>query len=256
MELRLVATLACRDALRAPVGLRAGARRHGVMRAFNGEFDREIFDAQPPGVVLDAACGTGRFTEQLAKAGHRVIGVDSSPDMLVRARERAPAAELRVGDLHDLPLDDGEAGAVVCALALVHMADLAPVLAEFARVLRPGGHLVISDVHHELVSWGSIPKVVGPEGERARIATCRHRPGDYVRAGLPLGFQVRRCEEPRFQARRDDGDRQPRPMPDAFDVGPWTEWPWSLAALVPAAAKVAGEGMPSLIIWHFQLAGG
>src|SRR5215207_7768933 len=46
----------------------------------------EILDGLPAGVALDAACGTGRHSEHLAGLGHRVIGVDSSPDMLDRAR--------------------------------------------------------------------------------------------------------------------------------------------------------------------------
>jgi SAM-dependent methyltransferase len=56
------------------------------------------------GVALDAACGTGRFAEFLARRGHRVIGVDSTPDMLARARQRVPGAEFRIGELDRLPL--------------------------------------------------------------------------------------------------------------------------------------------------------
>ena len=47
-------------------------------------------NGREPGVALDAACGTGRFAEFLAARGHRVIGVDSSPDMLAYARRRVP----------------------------------------------------------------------------------------------------------------------------------------------------------------------
>ena len=60
----------------------------------------------------------------------------------------------------------------MCALALVHVPSLAPVLAEFARVLRLGGHLVISDVDHELVLLGSVinaPWSTHPASGRARM---------------------------------------------------------------------------------------
>lgn len=57
-----------------------------------------------PGVALDAACGTGRYAEFLAKRGHRVIGVDSSPDMLAHARRRVPDGEFHVAGLDRLPL--------------------------------------------------------------------------------------------------------------------------------------------------------
>src|SRR5215468_10654287 len=99
----------------------------------------EFIDALPPGDALDAACGTGRYAEYLAGRGHRVVGVDSSPEMLERARSRVPSGEFRPGDLHRLPLPDGCVDLVVCALAVSHVPALTPVMAEFARVLRPGG---------------------------------------------------------------------------------------------------------------------
>ena len=61
---------------------------------------REIVETLPVGVALDAACGTGRYAEFLAERGHRVIGVDGSPDMLARACTRVPPGEFLLGDLH------------------------------------------------------------------------------------------------------------------------------------------------------------
>jgi len=73
--------------------------------------------------------------------------------MLAYARRRGPDGEFRVGELDRLPLSSESVDVIVCALALVHVPRLEPVLAEFARVLRPGRDLVISDVRHELVTW-------------------------------------------------------------------------------------------------------
>jgi SAM-dependent methyltransferase len=233
-------------------GYRVWSARYDEPR--NGLFDsdepvmHEILDALPAGVALDAACGTGRYAEYLAAAGHQVLGVDSSPDMLDRARARVPEARFQLGDLHRLPLADDEVDVIVCALALVHVAELEPVIAEFARVLRPGGHLVISDVHDELVFRGSVPPVRGPNGEPRRLSAHRHRAGDYLRAALPVGLQVRRCEEPRLPTM----DELP-PSPRATEIGPWDDWPWCLTDLVPEAARAAGAGTPSTIVWHFQL---
>ncbi|MFG1994135.1 methyltransferase domain-containing protein [Actinoplanes sp. NPDC048988] len=207
----------------------------------------EILDSVPPGVALDAACGTGRYTAYLAARGHQVIGVDSSPDMLAHARDRVPTADLRPGDLHDLPVPDDHVDVVVCALALTHLPDLGPVFAEFARVLRPGGHLVISDVHHELVALGSVPRVRSAGGDPGLLPAFRHRTSDYLGAALPLGLQPRRCEEPRMSGDVD------RAMPGEFATGPWDLWPWSLQDIVPAATAAAWNGTPSQIIWHFQL---
>jgi SAM-dependent methyltransferase len=205
-----------------------------------------FLSGREPGVAVDAACGTGRFAGFLARRGHRVIGVDSSPDMLAHARRRVPDGEFHLGELGRLPLPDDSADVIVCALALVHVPRLQPVLAEFARVLRPGGDLVISDLHHEQVTRGSVIKARGPAGEPCIVASYRHQLGDYLRAALSLGLQVRRCEEP--GTTRPGG---PPPEP-AAQTGDWRDWPWSLTDYLPSAARAAG-GRPSLVIWHFQL---
>ncbi len=206
----------------------------------------EYLSDRKPGVALDAACGTGRFAEFLARSGHRVIGVDSSPDMLAYAQLRVPDGDFRVGELDRLPLPDDSVDVIVCALALEHVPRLEPVLAEFARVLRPGGDLIISDVHHELITRGSVMSARGPAGEAWIATTSRHKLGDYLRPALSLGFQVKRCEEP--DAAPPDGTL-PEP---ATDIGDWQDWPWSLMDYLPSAHQAAGR-KPSLVIWHFQL---
>ena len=133
---------------------------------------------------------------------------------------------------------------VVCALALTHVPDLAPVMAEFARVLRPGGHLIITDMHPESLLRGSIPPVRDQDGRPGRLVSHRRLVGDYLRAALPLGLEVRRCAEPVAAERSEAAADSP---------GPWELWPWSLADLVPEATKAAYAGSPAMIIWQFQL---
>ena len=223
----------------------------------NGLFDLDmplveaILDALPAGDALDAACGTGRITARLSARGHRVVGVDSSPEMLDVARSKVPDAAFHTGALDDLPFDDSSMDLVLCALALTHVTDLAPVMAEFARVLRPGGHLVITDAHHELVLRGSLVKALGSDGEPGFVKATRHTPGDFLRAALPVGLQVRSCEEPGLPS-HDARSRAPNPPAD-ITVGPWHEWPWTLLPLVPAAAQAAWA-VPAVIVWHFELA--
>ncbi|WP_017596208.1 class I SAM-dependent methyltransferase [Nocardiopsis potens] len=212
-------------------------------------FIRRVAGALPPGDALDAACGTGRVAELLAGQGYRVTGVDVSPEMLEGARRRVPGAGFRVGDLYRLPAGDGSADLAVCSLALTHLPDLGPALAEFARVLRPGGHLVVTDVHPERVARGLVPPVRLADGSPARLVAHRHRTGDYLRAALAAGFHPLSCEEP------------PAPVPepgsgqDAAGPGaaPWETWPWSLAGLVPEAARAAEAGVPAILLWHFRL---
>jgi ubiquinone/menaquinone biosynthesis C-methylase UbiE len=216
---------------------------------------REILDGLPVGVAVDAACGTGRHATYLASLGHGVIGVDTSPEMLAVAREKLPDAELHEADLHELPLADDSADLVVCALALTHVPDLGRALAEFARVLRPNGHLVISD-SRGLIGDLSPPMVrTRADGTFGYMQTWHRLTSDYLEAALPLGLQVRRCVEPKRPTPllHDDGtytydDEQPPPHvpgkpPDI----------WALHGFSVAATNAAFQGNPVGIVWHFQL---
>lgn len=111
----------------------------------------------PPGArVLDLACGTGDLCRELVSAGLRPIGVDRSAGMLAAAAGRTPASLLR-GDALGLPLSDGAVEGVVCGFALRNFAELAPVFAECARVLRPGGPAAFLEVDtpaHPLLRLG------------------------------------------------------------------------------------------------------
>jgi ubiquinone/menaquinone biosynthesis C-methylase UbiE/DNA-binding transcriptional ArsR family regulator len=100
-------------------------------------------------VVADLGCGTGRTADVLAPFVSRVIAVDASEEMLAAARERLAAhrnIELRQGTLESLPLQDASVDAAHLGLVLHHIADPAKVLSEAARVLRPGGRLLITDM--------------------------------------------------------------------------------------------------------------
>lgn len=100
--------------------------------------------------VLDAGCGTGRYTEWLLERGADVVGVDASEAMLDHARERVgDRAELHRADLGG-SLDfarDVEFDGVVSALALGYVEDWRRPFSGFARILKPGGFLVVSDIH-------------------------------------------------------------------------------------------------------------
>lgn len=203
---------------------------------------RAILDGLPPGTALDAACGTGRHTEYLAALGHTVIGVDGSPEMLAAARAKIPGGEFREGDLHHLPVPDEHVDVVVCALALTHVPELSPVLAEFTRVLRPGGHLVISDSRN---TW-PVTKAL-PDGGYGYLPHRNHRTSDYLAAALPLGLHVRSCQEPCLPDPAIDPDATPpeAPVSHPSDI-------WSLQRWCPAATNASYRNTPVAIIWHFQ----
>ena len=98
---------------------------------------------QPGARVMDLACGTGDLCRTLREAGHEPIGIDFSAGMLRAARTDAPLVRADAGQL---PFPTGSIDAVTCGFALRNFADLAAVLSECARVLRPQGRLALLDV--------------------------------------------------------------------------------------------------------------
>jgi ubiquinone/menaquinone biosynthesis C-methylase UbiE len=98
--------------------------------------------------LLDVGCGTGAAVRAAAGAVERAVGVDLSPKMLAQARERAAdlsGVEFVEGDSEDLPFGDEEFTAVLCTTSLHHYPRPQKAAREMARVLAPGGRVVIGD---------------------------------------------------------------------------------------------------------------
>jgi SAM-dependent methyltransferase len=106
------------------------------------------FDVRGRKRILDAACGNGRYSRFLlryADADAKLTTFDLSPKMLERARTRLKSDRVThaVADLTRLPYADGTFDAVVCGWVLEHLPDPRPGLRELARVLAPGGQLLL-----------------------------------------------------------------------------------------------------------------
>jgi malonyl-CoA O-methyltransferase len=100
--------------------------------------------------ALDIGCGTGRWT-----ARFNAIGLDASPAMLaVAARKRGLSGRLAAVDAAALPIASGSIDAALCALTFGHIRNQAAAFREFARVLEPGGVLILTDFHPEAATRG------------------------------------------------------------------------------------------------------
>jgi ubiquinone/menaquinone biosynthesis C-methylase UbiE/DNA-binding transcriptional ArsR family regulator len=100
-------------------------------------------------VVGDLGCGTGQLALTLAPFVARIVAVDRSAEMLQVARRRLrewPNVEVRRGDLEALPIDARSLDAATLNLVLHHAPDPSAVLADAARVLRPGGRILVTDM--------------------------------------------------------------------------------------------------------------
>ncbi|MEU8816456.1 class I SAM-dependent methyltransferase [Actinoplanes sp. NPDC048796] len=112
-------------------------------------WDRAVLGAYAElitGPVAEAGCGTGRITAHLSSLGVDIQGVDLSPAMIREAETAYPHIPFAIGSLLDLDLPDASLNGVVAWYSLVHTPpDLLPkAFTEFARVLEPGGRLVIA----------------------------------------------------------------------------------------------------------------
>ena len=104
--------------------------------------------------VVDLACGTGDVCDELARVGHRPVGVDLSFGMLAAAHTSAPLVH---GDALQLPVPDGTFDGATCGFALRNFVALEPFLASLARVVRPGGRIALLEVAtptNRLLRWG------------------------------------------------------------------------------------------------------
>lgn len=116
--------------------------------------------------MLDVGCGTGSLSLLLAEHGHRVTGVDLSPNMVERARRKLAGYGVTVllGDASDPPVSGQRFDVVLCRHLLWTLPSPAAALRRWLGVLRPGGHLVLVEGR-----WGEPPVGISADALAAAV---------------------------------------------------------------------------------------
>jgi SAM-dependent methyltransferase len=161
--------------------------------------------------VLDAGCGSGVYAEWLLDHGAEVVGIDASPNMVRFARQRTQGrADIRLANLAEPLVDMAPASfdLVVCPLVLEYVRDWRAVLAEFHRVLRPDGRLIVS-VTHPLADFAYFKSKAYFETElvhtvwtgftpvRVRMPSYRRSLAETINPFAEVGFHIDTLLEPR-----------------------------------------------------------
>ena len=147
----------------------------------------EAIPAEGHSSLIDVACGTGLLADMLRQ--HRphlsMTGVDISPDMLEKARERLPDVSWRVGRAEALPVADGQFDVLTCTNAFHLVQDAGTALMEFRRVVRPGGTIVIVDWCRDFPIMKLRHAVLQiADRQRREIRTLREQVELFERCGL------------------------------------------------------------------------
>ncbi len=181
----------------------------------------KIAGVKPTDAVLDCACGTGDLSLAFAHAGAAsIVGLDYTPEMLdvARARKAHPKIEYVQGDAQALQFEDDSFDVVSIAFGIRNVQVPARALAEFRRVLRPGGRLVIlefSEPRFAPIRWGNdlYTKVIMP---RTAALVARDTSGAY--AYLPKSVERFMSREEMQAAVQDAGFDSVTQKPMTFGV--------------------------------------
>jgi SAM-dependent methyltransferase len=162
----------------------------------------------PCDAFLDAGCGDGRYFRAFAgELPERRAGVDISERILETARAHDPGADLRQANLESLPFADGEFDLVLSTQVIEHVLDPPLAARELARVLRPGGRLVISTdnarprLTQALNVWRQVPvRLLRLSGRRSPVASPAEpfTPESFRKLLEDAGLEVGRVETFRF----------------------------------------------------------
>ncbi len=147
--------------------------------------------------AADLGCGTGRTGAWLRGRGvGRIDGVDLTPEMRAKARDRRIYDRLVQADLAATGFESGAYDLVATCLVDEHLADLRPLYAEAARLLKPGGAHVLVGYHPHFIMTSGMPTHFDrPSGESVAIETYVHLFSDHAAAALASRLSLAELSE-------------------------------------------------------------
>lgn len=170
------------------------ARAHTPLMEIEERAVRRLLPDVRGQIVLDAACGTGRYQRILeARGAALACGVDLSPVML---RRNARPSITVCGDLRQLPFRSGSFDAVVCGLAVGHVEQIDACMREMSRLLRHGGVLVYSDMHPAGARAGWLRTFRADDGSEYAVRHHIHSGEANLSACRGAGLDVEQMLEP------------------------------------------------------------
>jgi len=183
--------------------------------------------------ALDAGCGTGRQAKLLADLGARVVGVDATREMLDIAAEKIPDAELQIGSLDALPCEDNSFDLAVASLAICHLDDPSPAIAELARCVRSGGSIIISEPHPVVSALGGQAFYGGFDGGMNFVRNNHHDLSTWINAFVAIGVEIIECVELGYNA-------------DVLSTNP-------LMAVIGDALTAGFDGLPFILCFRLRV---
>lgn len=184
--------------------------------------------------ALDVGCGEGRFCRMLAWRDLDVIGVDPTVRLLEEARKRHPDGDYREGRAESLAFEDNAFDLVVSYLTLIDIPDYRAGIAEMARVLKPGGSLLIANLNGFITACADVAWIRDEAGNRLHypvdnyLSEMAHRVAwrgiDIINHHRPFSAYMRCLLEEELTLVHFD---EPDPLPDAPErAADYRRAPW------------------------------